>query len=381
MDNRKIKTAWLFQKYDGCSFFASGVMEQLHSQNYSMTCIYLEKRSDAHNILEDFGCRVMNIGHEGTARVFNPFVLWRLSKFLRDNEIDVLHCHRHKATFYGSLAASIARTPVIISHVHGLKRTRTLFRRLVNCILYRIVGKVIVISESVRRDVLESNPRLPVSKVIIIRNSIDFKKFDNDSISRQEAREIIGLSENAFIFGTVGRLVPTKGHKYLISAFVKVWRTIPNAHLVVLGNGKLEAELKEQAARLGCADAITFAGRRNDVPQLLRAFDVFVLSSIAEGLGVALLEAMAASLPCIASAVGGIPEIIYNEEVGYLVPPQDPDALSAAMIACYSAPEQDRRRMGEAASKMVEQFYSDDLYVEKLDKIYKEELIKNRNIN
>jgi len=381
MDNRKIKTAWLFQKYDGCSFFASGVMEKLHSQNYSMTCIYLEKRSDAHNILEDFGCRVMNIGREGTTRVFNPFVLWRLLKFLRDNEIDVLHCHRHKATFYGSLAASIARTPVIISHVHGLKRTRTLFRRLVNCMLYQIVCKVIVISESVRRDVLESNPRLPVDKVITIRNSIDFKKFDNDSISRQEAREILGLSGDAFIFGTVGRLVPTKGHKYLISAFIKVWRLIPNAHLVIVGSGKLEAELKEQAAQLGCSDAITFAGRRNDVPRVLRAFDVFILSSIAEGLGVALLEAMAASLPCIASTVGGIPEIIYNEELGYLVPPQDPDALSAAMISCYSASEQDRRRMGEAATKMVERLYSDDLYVEKLDRLYKEELIKNRNIN
>lgn len=376
MRNQKNETVWLFQKYDGRSFFASGVMEKLHSRNFPMTCIYLEKHSDAPNLLENFGCRVIYIGSVGATKIFNPVVLWGLAKFLRDNKVDILHCHRHKATFYGSLAATIAGTPVVLSHVHGLKRTRSLLRRWENRVLYGIVSKVITVSDAVRKDVMATNPSLSSSKVIAIRNSVDLNRFSGVTTKKQQAREILGLPQDAFVFGTVGRLALTKGQSCLIEAFAKVRQSVPLAHLVFVGSGGLASELKLQAAHLGCLDAVTFAGQRGDVPQVLRAFDSFVLPSIAEGFPGSLLEAMAASLPCIASAVGGIPEIISDEKLGYLVPSKDPDALFEAMIACYNISEQERFRMGQEAHDMVERLYTHDVYTANLEKLYEEELLR-----
>jgi glycosyltransferase involved in cell wall biosynthesis len=142
------------------------------------------------------------------------------------------------------------------------------------------------------------------------------------------------------------------------------------------GDGRLESRLKQQAVRLGCLDAITFAGLRNDIPQVLRAFDCFVFPSIAEGLPGALLEAMAASLPCIASAVGGIPEVLNDEKLGCLVPAKDVDALADIMAECASKSQQERDTMGKFARDTVERLYSNDIVAAKLEKLYKEELLK-----
>lgn len=381
LSENKINVAWLAHRYvEGFSFFASNskVMVKLNAQNFSMTCIYLEKGSDAPNILEAKGCRVVYLGQERATKIFNPFILWKLVKFLKDNPIDILHCHRHKATLYGALAAWITGIPVVFSHVHGLKRTRSALRRLTNRILYSIVNKVIAVSDAVKEDVMVSNPRLPSEKIIVIKNSFDVDKFSNINITKQESREILGLPQEAFIFGTVARLVPTKGQSYLIDAFAKVCRSIAKVHLVFVGSGRLESELKQQAAHLSCLDAITFAGQREDVPQVLCAFDSFVLPSIDEGLGVALIEAMSVSLPCIATAVGGIPEVIVNEKVGYLVPCKNPDALAKAMIECCSVSEDERRRIGSAACEMVNARFSEDIFTAELKKVYEDELRKKK---
>lgn len=349
-------------------------MEKLHTRNFPMTCVYLEKRSNAPNPLEKFGCHVLYLETKGATSKFNPFLLWKLARFLKDNRIDILHCHRHKATFYGALAAKMAKTPVVFSHVHGLKRSRTLMRRLLNRLLFRMVNKVITVSESVRRDVLLSNAPLAPSQVVAIKNPVDVDKFSNILITKKQAREMLNLPEAAFVYGTVGRLVPTKGQSFLIDAFAKVLEAVPTARLVFVGSGRLEADLKKQATDLGCLDAVTFAGQRNDVPEILRAFDSFVLPSLAEGFPGSLLEAMAASLPCIASAVGGIPEIICDEKMGYLVPSRDSNALFQAMMACYSASERDRRQMGQTGYEMVLQSNSFDVYYSILEKLYEEAL-------
>lgn len=376
----KIRVVWLSQKYDGHSFFtsSSNILAKLNSQNFSITCIYLEKRSEELDLLEALGCRVVYLGRAGTTKIFNPLILWKLIRYLRDNPADILHCHRHKATLYGSLAAWITKIPVVFSHVHGLNRTRSILRRLTNRVLYKIVSKVIAISYAVQKDVLTSNPDLPSEKIIIIRNSVDVNKFSNVNITKQKAREILGLPQEAFIFGTVARLVPTKGQSYLIDAFARVRQSVPNVHLVFVGNGRLESELKNQAVDLGCREDITFAGQRDDIPQVLCAFDSFLLPSVAEGFGLSLIEAMASSLPCIATAVGGIPEIIMDERVGHLVPKQDSDALAKSMLECCFASGEERQKMGSAACDLVKTCFSNDAYTLELKKIYEDEFIKRK---
>jgi glycosyltransferase involved in cell wall biosynthesis len=374
MQNGKIAAAWLFQKHESPFFYATGIVARLNTPQISTVAVYLEKRGEIHNPLTEIGCCVEYLASKGSTKFFNPFLIFKLARFLKQNNVDILHCHRHKAVFYGTLAAFIAKTPVIFAHVHGLNRTRGLIRHIENRLLHRKVAKVITVSDSVRRDVLACNPHLLPENVITVKNSIEFDRFANVDISKSQARHILGLPEDGFVFGTVGRLVPTKGQSYLIEAFAKVRRSLPKAHLVFIGDGRLEADLKKQAADLNCLDAITFAGARSDIPQVLRAFDCFVFPSIAEGLPGALLEAMAASVPCIASAVGGIPEVLDDKKLGYLVPAKDAESLAAAMADCAKMPQADRDEMGTAARNTVERLYSHDIVAKKLETLYKDQL-------
>jgi glycosyltransferase involved in cell wall biosynthesis len=377
----KINVAWLSQRYiegDSCFPGNTRVMDKLSEQNFNLAFIYLGKSSSAPNILETLGYKVTYLRQSRAMKVLDSVTLWKLIRYLRDNPTDILHCHRHKATLYGSLAAWVAGVPVVFAHVHGLKRTRTILRRFTNRIIHNKVTNIIAVSDAVREDVIAFNPSLPREKVLTIRNSIDVDKFSHVRIGKQEARTMLGLPKESIIFGTVGRLVPTKGQSYLIDAFARVRRSVSNAHLVFVGEGPLESILRHQAADLGCLDVTTFTGQRSDIPILLRAFDCFLLPSIAEGLGLSLLEAMAASLPCIASNIGGIPEIIINETLGHLVPAKDPEALAEAMMNCVDASEDARHEMGRAASALVKTSFSTDIYVKRIQQLYETALSEKK---
>ena len=373
MQDGKIIAAWLFQKYEGGNAYGTGVVRQLNSTWISTMVVYLEKRSDAPNLFAENGCRVEYLASKGAAKFFNPILIFKLAKFLRGSKVDILHCHRHKAIFYGTLAAFIAKTPVVLAHVHGLNRTRTLFRRLSNSILLPSVTKLIAVSEAVKSDILASNPTIAADKVVTLLNSIEFPKYADVSITSNDARQLLGVPPDAFVFGTVGRLAPTKGQTHLVEAFAEVKKTIPNARLVIVGSGPLKEKLEKQVAGLSIADSVIFTDFRGDVPQILRAFDCFVLPSIAEGMPGALLEAMAASRACIASAVGGIPEVL-TDSLGMLVAPRDTTGLQEAMMRCVNMPAEERKALGKRARDHVERFHHQDRYAERLRQIYNDEL-------
>ena len=217
------------------------------------------------------------------------------------------------------------------------------------------------------------NWRLSAEKVHVLENSVDYGRFSNLSISRLEARKMLGLSAHALVFGTVGRLAPTKGQSYLIKAFAEVKQGLPESVLLLAGAGRLEDTLKAEASRTGFGKSIHFLGRRTDIPQVLKALDVFVLPSVAEGFGLALAEAMAAGVPCIATQVGGIPEILPNREVGRLVPARDSSALATAMIHLANTPAGQLRQLAGNASDRVREFYSHEVVMERLVTLYESE--------
>jgi glycosyltransferase involved in cell wall biosynthesis len=376
MRDGKIVVARLWQKYEGRFPSLPRVLLRFDRDGFSTIFIYLEKRSDKPNYFEQQGCSVIYLSRQGRTDGFNPLIIWKLAKLLKENKVDILHCHRHKATVYGTIAAKIAKVPVIFSHVHGLNRTRNPLRRFENRMVFRRLNRVLTIGEAVRKDVLASNPAIVGEKVISVGHGINFEKFSDVDITKTQARELLNVPAHAFIFGTVGRLVPTKGQADLIAAFAKVRKLVPQAHLAIVGDGRLRQELKQQTENLGCQDAVTFAGQRNDVPKILRAFDCFVFPSVAEGVGCALLEAMAASLPSIGSSVGGIPEIINDNGVGRLVAVHDVEGLSKVMIEYAAKSEQERAEIGKNAGERVRQYYRDEIVLEKLEKVYREELAK-----
>lgn len=298
----------------------------LDSRRFETICVYLTKNSDKPNFFKEKGCKVFYVSKKNRFRMFNPWVIWKLSRVLKREKVDILHCHRHKPTVYGVIAATLAGTPTVISHVHGMSRTKNLKRKLTNFFVFKKVNKIVTIGEAVREDVLKTNPSVQPDKVVSIGISIDYQRYVNVPLTKSQAKERLNLPQDSFVFGTVGRLAPTKGQTYLIRAFEKVKEALPSVQLILIGDGRLRNQLKYQAVETSYTDCVHFLGHRDDVPELLRAMDVFVFPSLAEGMGKALLEAMAAGVPCVGTKVGGIPEIIINNETGFLVPPKDENA-------------------------------------------------------
>lgn len=372
MDENRKTVALLCLKYEGGLPPLEGPFLALDSTKYRKLCIYLKKASDLPNPVEDKGCRSYYMSGLRSFRIFNLGVVWKLVKVLRAERVDILHCQRHQATVYGAIAAKLAKTRVVLAHVHGLNRSRKLRRRLINVLVLRWVNKIISVSEASREDVVKSNRHVKPEQVVCLNNSIDCGRFVDVGLSREDARKRLGLNAGSFVFGTVGRLAPTKGLTYLINAFATVKKHVPNSHLIIVGDGRMRDELEQLVGAADCKDVIHFLGYRTDVEKVLKAMDIFVMASIAEGMPGALLEALAAGIPCVATQVGGIPGVLEEGRLGVLVPAGDADALAAAMSKVVRGMK-DFAEMAVKGKKDALLKYDHLVAMKRLDQIYETE--------
>ena len=370
----KVKIFHVIKKYKGNNPLLNALILGLDDRFDANAC-YLYGSPDGENILDQYGKAVyLDINFEKSKLA----IIHALSRFLKSESPKILHCHKHRTTVLGAAAAIFSGIPYVISHVHGMNRTRTFRTRLINWLLWRRVALIISVSESVRKDILRTNWSLNPAKVVTLWNGIDIAPIDAFSLDRKLARTKMGLSESDFVFGSVGRLVKTKGHEYLLKSFAEISKKCPNARVVIIGDGPLSHDLIEQAQETGIKQNVLFPGFRNDILELLPGFDVFVLPSIAEGLSLALLEAMASKLPVIASDAGGIPEVFGNEEVGRLVPSKDIAALGSAMLDLYSLDKREKMLLGENARKRIEREFKIDAMCKKLGGLYESLLTQDK---
>jgi len=370
----KITIALLWSKYSGKVTSVNDLVLGFDKERFNVIFIYLRGHGDEKNLLKEAGYEVFYLSNIERINTFRFSILFKLVRILKEHNVDIIHCHAHKSTVYGTVAAVLAKTPVVIAHVHGLGRSRNFRRKLMNFLLFKKINRIVPVAERVREDVLKNNWSVPEEKITVLENSIDYGRFADVSISKEDAKRILGLASDAFVFGTVGRLAPTKGLSYLIEAFPKVKEQKPSAQLVLFGDGPCRAELEQQASNMSCRDSIHFLGHRDNIEQLLRGMDVFVLSSVAEGMPRAILEVMAAGIPCIATEVGGIPEIISGNNVGILVPPKDSEALAEAMVNVANLTDEKLEKQVVKAQNRVRQFYSHQVVREKVRKLYESEL-------
>lgn len=374
MEKDKITIALLWPKYSGKVTSVNDLVLGLDKRRFEVIFIYLTGYGKSSNFLEEAGYEVFYLSNIERISVFSFSILLRLAKILKEHNVDILHCHRHKPTVYGVTAAVIAKTPVIMAHVHGLRRSRNFRRKLINFLLFKKLNRIIAVANSVKKDVLRNNWFLSDEKIFVLENSVDYERFADLSISKKNAKQMLGLPSDVFVFGTVGRLAPTKALSYLIEAFSKVKEQQPSAHLVLIGDGQCRAELELQASNVSCRNSIHFLGYRDNIELLLRGMDAFVLSSVAEGMPRVILEAMASGVPCIATEVGGIPEIINGDQVGFLVPPRDSRALAGAMIELAKMSEKNRQKLIDNARLKVYSCYSHQMVMKRLEKIYETEV-------
>jgi glycosyltransferase involved in cell wall biosynthesis len=217
---------------------------------------------------------------------------------------------------------------------------------------YRTDG-AIAVSRSTR-DFLVRQRFVPEDRVRLIWNGAPLEDFAPVSAERaRHARQELGIPENALVFGTVGRLNAQKGHRFLLDAAARVLPRVPTARALIVGDGDLMGELRQQAADLGIADRVVFAGHRTEVPDLLGALDVFCISSLYEGTPLALFEAMAAGRAIVSTAVDGCQEVLEDGVTGILVPPAEPRALADGLerVLGDSALRQALGRRALAASR------------------------------
>lgn len=295
-----------------------------------------------------------------------------LVDMIRRERIDLVHSHLYHANFYGRLAAIKAGVPAVAS-VHNTYTHPKLLRCIINWYLARHTAAIITGSDEIRRDVIRYD-RVPESLVELIPNSVDISR-STSAISQSQARSNIGLPETALILGTVGRLEKQKGHRYLIEALDLLVRNGKNAYLLLIGEGRERSALEHLTRQLGLQERVRFLGTRNDLGDLFRAMDLFVMPSLWEGLSLAMLSAMAAGLPVIATSVGGVRQVLGKDEYGFTVPPGDAQALASRITSCV-ANGQNTLNLATKGAQHVRDHYSDDAMVKHVEAVY-ERILNN----
>jgi glycosyltransferase involved in cell wall biosynthesis len=317
--------------------------------------------------LREVGIPVHQLPMERDVRLVGELrVLSALYRLLRRERPDIVHLNSSKAGGLGGVAARLARVPAIIFTGHGWAfnedrpRWHALLIRFFVWVTLLLAHRTICVSHAICEQVAE----LPLvrGRLITIHNGIPPARLRD----RAEARSILSLPPDAFVVGTIAELHPTKGHRYLIEAL----NQLSAVHACFIGEGELRETLADQVAAHDLSARVHFAGLVRDAPELLGAFDLFVLPSISEALGLVVLEAGAAGLPVIASRVGGIPEIISRPEEGVLVPPRDPHALAAAIEALRSDPTR-RSALGRTLQQRVHEVFTRERMIAETEALYR----------
>lgn len=301
----------------------------------------------------DIASRLTKTGRDikilGLTNYYNPVSLIRLCRLIKRERFKIVHTHGYFSGVMGRVAAFMARTPVIVSHVHttgNLKARNIKLEQL----LAGVTDRVVCCSESVK-SFLKNEVQIPEAKLKVVYNGVPGKKpADGDPKPDEHRSGPVRIT-------IVASLVENKGHRYLFEAVGRLYEKEKRIRLTVVGEGPLRRELKVRAKRLGINDLVEFTGMVDNVHEMLSRSHIVVLPSVKrEGLGISLIEAMGHGLPLLGSRVGGIPEVIVHGENGYLVSPGDADAL-AGKLGELVQDQSLRERMGAQGRKRFEKYF------------------------
>jgi glycosyltransferase involved in cell wall biosynthesis len=301
--------------------------------------------------------------------------LWRLYTLLVEQRPFIIHAWLFHAVVAARLLGRMTGVPIIISARRNINLGSP-FRETVNRMTIGADERVIALSEAARRVEIERGGAAP-DKITVIYNGIDIGLYPPVTPRmRADARSRLALPPAAALIGTVARLHPSKGVDDFVRAAARVLVRLPGARFVVVGDGGERTALDRLADELGIADKVHFVGERSDVRLLLAGLDLFVLASREEGLGTALLEAMAAGVPVVATSVGGIVEVVEHSVSGILAPPGDVDRLADSIVTMLDDRELADRLSKNGRQRIAEKF-SIETTVEKTQRLY-DELLEAR---
>jgi len=299
----------------------------------------------------------------------DPILFFGMISLIRRESPQIVHTHLFKSDFHGRLAARIAGVPVVVSTLHSVDRWaqgRSLGRSY--GWTARFADRVIAVSEDVRR-FHATYTGVPDEKLVTIENGVDIGRFAGLESAGRAVRKELGFDKSDLVLGVIGRLTPPKDHFTFLKAAALILQKAPQTRFLIVGDGPLRTALELQTQKIGLGKALVFTGLRKDIPAVLAALDVLVFSSLWEGLPIALLEGMAAARPVVATAVGGIPEVVVPDKSAFLVPPGDAVALSQACLR-LAADSVTRHSMGQAGLERVVARYGIDAMIDRTAELY-----------
>lgn len=298
-------------------------------------------------------------------------LVFKLAKCARDFATDLIHAHLPGANLYSCLAGAITGIPVITTY-HGelvLPGSSEKYDRIKHFLARTLAKRIVVVADFLTKDFVEV-ARFPREKIEVIHNGVAVSSAIERHVDHK-FRSSLGLAPEDLVVGIVANLRPAKGYEYFLAAAKLICQEMPGVKFLIAGEGEGEIKRKMLSTieSLGLGDSIRILGFRSDVPKLLRAFDIFVLSSISEGLPLCVAEAMAAARPVVATRVGGLPEVVRDGHNGYLVEPGDPRALAERTLHLLRNREL-RLSMGEAGHRIALSRFSLEAMISRYETLY-----------
>ncbi len=380
---QKIKMAQVITRLDwsGAPDILEIICGHLDPSVYEITLIYGPTRYPSEKtkeFLSKFRGRIIIIPYlKREVSLFQDLAaLIRLYFIFLRERFDIVHTHTAKAGFIGRIAAKLSGARLVIHTPHGhdfYGYFGSLGSRFV-IILERIAAlfadKIIVFTGIEKMDMLKYHI-CGAGKIKVIQSGLDFSRFDKVTADTIEKKAEFGIGPDDFIVGMVGRLESIKGCEYFIDAAKIVLGVFPQARFLVVGDGSLRNSLEERSRSLNMEKNVIFAGWREDIPKILPILNVLVLASLNEAVGRVLLEAGAVGIPTVATAVGGIPEVIKDGKTGILVPPEDAKAMARAVIDLLKDKDK-RSAMSSAARDWVRSNFNEKRMAGDISNLYKE---------
>jgi glycosyltransferase involved in cell wall biosynthesis len=283
--------------------------------------------------------------------------LWKLWKLLRCNNFDVIETFTHDSNTLAIPLAWMAHVPVRIATHHGIVEGIRPWREKLHTwiINHNLAQHIVAVSSMTREKLLEEG--IQAQRIVVIPNGITPVQLEG--INKSEVRKTVGVEATDFFLLAVGRLVYSKAHEILISAIPIVLQKFPNTKVGICGDGILRTKLEQQIQKLGLSNSVKLLGQTDHVAKFLAGADMFVMPSLWEGLPIALLEAMSAGLPVVATKVEGVEEAVIEGKHGLLVPTGNVEALATAILKLLSEPQL-CAKMGEEAQAKVLTYYTVD---------------------
>jgi len=352
------------------------LVQRCHEEGWK-NYLVLSRMPEDRSLVEPFvqaGCEILS--QPRSRRNFDAASIWRTCRLLRRLKSDVFHCHNdHTSPLIGAALARVrvrVWSKLSMSSYYETGEVPHGFQRLylsnrISCWCSR---RILALTEGVRREFVSQGGSL--SKTLVVPGPVEVERLATASVDG--VREYLGLPKAAFVITAVGHAVPVKGWDILLHAFAKLAAETPEAHLLLVGSMSAPDEvafaenLQATASDAGCAERVHMLGHRSDIPEILKASDIFVFPSRSDGQGLALVEAMASGLPCLAAATGGIPDVITDCENGLLFERENMMDL-ADKLALLIRDGQLRIRLAAGARETAKQ-YTMDAYVERVFACY-----------